>query len=382
MAAPPSVQSADPFVLARSRGDVAWQKGRLSEAAEQYEIALALQDDPVVMGRLGLVRLALRNYVEAAWLLQRALRAPSSGLTKKERARFSDGYSDASPHVCEVDISIDQPGASTTIDNVVRGAGRADFVLFVSAGRHEIRARLDGFSEAVRTIEAPGGCSPRVRVQLHLEPLTFTRYAFSPEFLAPNELLVTRTRARIEHVSESIVPWTLYGAKPQENTLKPRAFTGFFLGGGVMIPFGVTPGVGFGGQIFGGWRSRSWWEVGVEGRLAFTTGVLTEFSPFAAYAWSLAAVPCVHTRIHLFFCGLAQVDGGSLGTPPSWLNAGVGGRVGYEFHLTNKVRLRPSIDFVWHPGTDYRVGKADSWTVSTLSGALPLGVVTFFWTDP
>lgn len=380
-AAPPPTQVPDEFVLYKERGDHGRVTGRLSEAQENYEKALALRVDPVVTGRLGLVLLARRDFEGAAAVLHRAVNDTSTSLSTDERVKFSRAYSDALREVCRVNIKVDHADEQLEImiDDVTSRKGRAAYWLFLKPGTHVIRAKLEGFEDAVETIVTERNCPHDVNVELHLEPISRAPGVVTIALAEQSKTLVEKSHAFVAQSKTSVDAWTLYTAKPLPNPLKTSMREGFVLGVGAWIPFGITPGVGIGGQLHGGWRSRSWWEIGVDGRIAAALGG-DELSAKSAYTWSLGLTPCGHYGAHVFGCVLVQLDGGASRNAGSWALPAFGARGGYAFHLNERFDVRVFGDFGVH------LERPESYRDNTLiwagkTVALALGATINFFLD-
>lgn len=382
---PPPAQLPSQFVLHKSRGDLARAAGRLTEAQENYEKALALRYDPLVAGRLGLVRLGLRDFDSAAGFLYQAAHDTSASLSPYDRVTFFQALSVARREVCRVDIKVDQADEELAIeiDDVVRSKGRSVFWLFLKPGTHTIRAKLEGFQDAVETVITERGCEGNAVVELHLEPVSPPSRVVTMAFAEQLETLREQSSALIEKSKSSVDVWPLYSAKLPPNPLKPSVIGGFVLGAGVWIPFGMTPGLGIdmgvGGQLHAGWRSGSWWEIGVDGRLAWSLEEKPKFSAGSVHTWAIALAPCGRSRANFFGCVLLQVDGGAFGTAVRWQLGALGARAGYEFHLTERVYLRAFVDILGHFGTpDLRIEGAPLWGGFLLTPTVGMSALRFF----
>jgi hypothetical protein len=381
-AAPPPAQPKDEFAAYKSRGDLARVTGRLSVAQENYEKALALRFDPLVSGRLGLVRLAQRDFEDAAGRLYRA--AHDASLSEKDQAIFFKALSDARREVCRVDIKVDQTDAQLAIeiDKVERSKGLAAFWLFLKPGKHMIRAKLPGFQDAVETVITERGCEANVVVELHLEPIVPASRAFTTALMQQNKTLVERSKAFVEKSEASVDVGPLYTAKPRPNPAKTNVSGGFVGGVGVWIPFGMTPGAGIamgvGGQVHAGLRSRSWWEIGVDLRLGWSLED-AKFDAGSVQTWGFALAPCGRYGAHLFGCVLAQINVGTYSASPPWLLPAVGVRGGYEFHLNERLHVRAFVEGTLHFGTPAFIRNDQLlWTVIPMAGAVGISALRFF----
>ena len=358
----PAAQTADDFDSYRMRGDAARVAGRFAEAAEAYAQALALRDDPTVAGHAGLMLFELQAFDAAAYQLLQAIEEPSAGSSDAERAQFFRTYQAARREVCRVDIVLNQKGARVEIDGEVRQEGPADFWSFVVPGKRTVRAQLEGFDDAIEEFTAtPGG---RVALSLSLLPTPLKTPA-----------------PPVRQAQPKVAPGPLYGDKPPPNLSKSGPKGRFVLGGGATIVFGATPNVAVGPQIFTAWRSRSWWEVGLDLRAAWALASIARVPDARIMTWSTTLTPCARWRDRWFACALAQIDGFVPGSVPSASTYLFGGglRVGAEFHPDKRLALQVWGETVAHT-RGFRSWYLDgnAWDGSRFFGALGIRALLFF----
>jgi len=95
------------FIALVAMGDRERRAGRIPEAAMAYARAIKLQRDPVVLGRLGVLLVQLRQYTHAADLLHDALQLAET--TPEERAEFFRAHVQAAAWVA---VRKDEAGAA------------------------------------------------------------------------------------------------------------------------------------------------------------------------------------------------------------------------------------------------------------------------------
>lgn len=335
------LSATNSFVLHKTAGDNAAAAGRLSEALESYQKALDVRWDPFVSGRVGEIFLNLRDFALAAQYLQRAVTDPSPSLSDSNRDRFFRKLQTALREVCRVDFVVDPMEARVVIDGFERGEKQAQFWIYLNPGRHRIHAESQGFRPYDTEMTTGRGCRRTLIIVLHHAPVAQERSIIAQD-VTTNPLRVIERR----EVDASTSP--LYAAKLPPNLMKHGKFGNFALGLGLWIPFGMTPGFALGGQLHAGWRGRSWWDAGVEFRLAGNVRGWVEREK-SALTWSGGVVPCMRHPRGFFGCGLLQIDGGFAADVTNfWSAPGIGGRGGYEFHLYERVRVRLSLDVVVH----------------------------------
>ncbi|TKC94588.1 PEGA domain-containing protein [Polyangium fumosum] len=362
-AGPTSTTSSAPtFEQLVEAGNQARVGRRWAEAVIAYSDALKLRDDLTVVGRLGLALFKLGEHAAAASQLHRALEEPNAGASPAERVQFVTAYDVTRREVCRLDVRLDRTGARVELDGRVVQEGPADFWLFVAAGKHELRAALEGFEEETKTIEVPRGGR---------KPVEFTMKAKATPAVQVDE-------PRVEPTPPPPAPVAAPARKEPAPRSAPSNSAGHVgIGAGVAAVFGATPGAAVGPQIFGAWR-RGWFSVGLEGRAAWG---LKETKNLQFMSWTVTASPCAHWRAW-FGCVLVQAD---------WLQApapalirtggqvGLGVRGGVEFFPQAPVRLRIWGDAVARTsGIPVRANNQPIWLSSAIVGSLVAGgVVTF-----
>lgn len=359
--APNTTSTAPDFATLVKKGDQARIAGKWSDALHAYAGALELRDDPLVAGRLGLVLLEFREYQAAAGKLFFAVEH-GAGLGDAERTRFFQAYVVAKNHVCRLEVVIVQNGAKFEVDGEARLEGRHDFWTFVKPGNHTVRASLEGFEAQTMEIDAPKGGVLAIKIDLRpvkpkegaakqpdAEPPPKTPNTPPPE-CKPAALIVVDT--------------------PPARTNSPRDNGSFAVGLGLGFVFEATPTPAVGPHAFVAWRSRSWWEVGVDARVAWTF-VEDERSPTTQFVtWSVGITPCGRVRNQWFGCALVQVDGTSdTSNPRPALLPALGLRGGYEFVLRDRFGLQVLGEIVVRPGVFSVLRASSTWESSLVGGA-------------
>lgn len=324
------------------RGDSARTAGDQLAAVDAYMQALAIRADSVVEGRLGLVLLGLREFDLAALHLHHAIEKPSANTSNAEQTGFFHAYQAAIREVCRIDVTIDRRGARLEVDGQLHQEGKGEFWLFVDPGKHTLRVRLEGFEDEIKEIEASAGA----------------------------ELDVTFTMRRLSTpIADHPTP-----TPPLKQQIGKQGW--FVLGIGAVVIFEATPTPAFGPHIFGAWRSRSWWEIGIELRSAWSLVEDERFPDTRFVSWSAAIAPCGRWRRRWFACGLVQLDGmTSLAHPKVALLPGFGLRGGVEFVPKEWLHVQLWGEGVAHPGS-FEVKRKYSWDGLPVVGAL--GVRTLF----
>ena len=264
------------FRLFVEMADRARLAGRNNEAAALYAKVLELQRDPMISGRLGLVLMKLGQLAQAAELLHFAV-AHGQGVSQQERREVTTAYDKAKVLTTWVNVDISQAGAMVTYDGEPQNRGGfSSFWMFAMPGEHMVRAKLDGYEEAVESFTAKPG--DEITISLKLVPLAGLKLPdLPPPVIAlPQDLRqfppMLRSSNIIGDPNYSPNEDPSYGepkeTKPEKKKTGPR----FSISGGVVTVFGVAswnPAVG--GVVGVGVRPHENVSIGLEGRAAWLT---------------------------------------------------------------------------------------------------------------
>ena len=277
--------------------------------------------------------------------------------------------------MCRLDITVSHLGAEVWIDGEIEPAsiGRNDFYVFVKPGRHEIRARLSGFKDAVQTVDAPKGGRETVPL-LVLEPIPPPSSA--PAMPAAATLAPSPLAASSFPNSAPSKP----AARPPNSPMERRWSFG---AGGVLVLGAVSqfPASGF--------------VVSVDREVAPPVSVRLDaraaWSPFDIEGWPIRGVTvgvlpalCV-TRSLFFGCFLGHLGGighetNTIRMPPSsaWrFRGGAGASAGIELHAWGPFQVRFTADVVvLRDRTPLRSGSMEEiWSGPSVMGGFSLAAV-------
>lgn len=356
-----STNDSSDFNTLVKRGDQAQQKRDYIAAIQAYRDALAVRVDTHIEGRLGLVLFELREFHIAAQYLQHAVEKPAKSVTDAEYSKFSSAFRAAQKEVCRIDIEVDRRGTRLEVDGDFVQEGKGEFWFFVMPGKHKLRVSFEGFEDEIQEIEAPKGDQKILkfimRPMAKLAPEPEKSMPLEPQPPPKNELIA---------VPED---------KPTSKTNKTSRGR-FVLGGGVALVLGPTPNPALGPQIYGAWRSRTWWEIGLDARMGLMVAEDKRFRGARFTAWSVGVAPCARLRDRFFGCFLAQIDGvGISDDSRASVLPGVGLRAGVDIPIHKRVRIH-----VWGDATAHREGFEFNphWRGSFITGSIGTrGVVTF-----
>lgn len=354
--------TADDFDTLVKRGDQARLESDYITAIKAYRDALALRKDGLIEGRLGLLLFEARAFDVAAQHLQHAVETSSNNVSDAEFARFSSAFRAAQKQVCRIDIEVDRRGTRLEVDGDFIQEGKGEFWFFVVPGKHTLRVTLDGFEEEIREIDAPKGDQRLLKFVMRPK----AKPALEPEKLARPEPALTPKASEPTNVSKD--------KPPSKTNTTPKGW--FVLGGGVALVLGPTPNPALGPQIFGAWRSRTWWEVGLDARVGWMVAEDKRLPGAKFTAWSVGLTPCARVRDRFFGCVLAQMDGVGISddTRASVL-PGLGLRAGIDIPVHKRVRIQVWADATAHPGGfEFQ----PHWRGSFITGSIGTrGVMTF-----
>ncbi|XXY52078.1 hypothetical protein WME91_13130 [Sorangium sp. So ce269] len=136
-----------------------------------YRAAWAAEPRPEFAGELGLCELELGRFRDAAEHLREALLYPET-LAAATRRRFSEGLDRAEREISSATLAVSRPEAEVFIDGRRIGRGQATYFVYLDPGRHEARARLDGYVEDTYPFEAQRGRESMIGLHLEAKPPT------------------------------------------------------------------------------------------------------------------------------------------------------------------------------------------------------------------
>jgi hypothetical protein len=342
----------DEFVAMAKRAQLA---GRYQEAATAYKAALDIQLHPVVAGRYGLVLMKLGQLDKAANELHEA-HERGQGVSLQERRDVAAAYDQAKMLTTWVNVTISHVGATVTCDGEPwNREGISAFWRFAMPGEHTIRAKLDGFEDAVETFTAKPG--EEITISLNLVPLAGPKL---PELPAPVAATLPDTRvfppllpasnvADDPNYSPKEDPF--YGEPKDTKPAKKKDGPRFSINGGVVTVFGVAswnPAVG--GVVGVGIRPKEFLSLGLEGRAAWLTTGVADRQISAMTAGGIVSA-CGHLK-WFFGCALGHLGTINVSfsnnsyTGKSYTEArlGVGGRIGAKIRVSESAFVLGSIE--------------------------------------
>ncbi|HRI71536.1 MAG TPA: PEGA domain-containing protein [Polyangium sp.] len=352
----PSVQDQEAsFDLFVRTGNQARLAGRYNDAAIAYKEALDIHPHPVVSGRLGLALLKLGQIDRAAQLLHFAMEQ-GQGVTLHERQEVAAAYDKAKAATTWVSVTISQVGATVTCDGESwNREGISGFWRFAMPGEHTIRAKLDGYEEAVETFTAKPG--ETIAISLKLVPIV------KLEPIPEDEPILRKKKRYFPPPFNSSNVWGSPDYEPKEDPnhgepkeTKPapkKDGPRFSVNGGVVTVFGVAswnPAIG--GVVGVSVKPKEFLSFGLEGRAAWLTTGVADRQINAMTAGGIVST-CGHLK-WFFGCAIGSIGGLNIkfsseiytGKSSTDLIMGGGGRVGARFYASESFLVLGSVDIL------------------------------------
>lgn len=344
------------FDLLVKTGNRARLTGQYNEAARAYKMALEKLPHPVISGRFGLMLMKLGQLDRAAEELHEALER-GQGVPAQERREVVAAYDKAKALTTRVSVTISLAGATVTCDGTPWNLRKvSSFWRFVMPGEHTLRAKLDGYAEAVETFTAKPG--EEMSVVLRLVPLEAPKL---PELPAPAVIVDQENRPFPPVLRTSNIPGDpnydpredpSYGEPKEPKPVKKKTGPRISVSGGVVTVFGVASWNPAVGAVVGvGLRPKDYFSLGLEGRAAWLTTPVAGREAISAMTAGGLLSACGHLK-WFFGCGLGYVGTVYVSassvtyqeTSLSFVQPGVGGRLGAELPIGSSFVARANID--------------------------------------
>lgn len=139
--------------------------GNYEEAREQFQQAFALFPNARALRGLGMSEFELRNYVEAATALERALASDVRPLEGKQRDDTASLLARARAYVGQLRFDMKPKDARLSVDGVPKSLD-ASRALRLDVGKHALEFQAEGFASERREVSVRGGQSETVSVRL------------------------------------------------------------------------------------------------------------------------------------------------------------------------------------------------------------------------
>lgn len=157
--------SALPYQEAIREGIREFDLGHFNEARELFRRAHALDPNARTLRGLGWVEFELRNYGEAATLLEQALASTVKPLDDKQRAEAQKVLDRARAFLGKVHVATEPTAATVVVDGAVVELGPAG-TLVLEVGDHVFEFHAEGRMPVKQKVTVKGGETETVRVRL------------------------------------------------------------------------------------------------------------------------------------------------------------------------------------------------------------------------
>ena len=361
------VAAAVRFEALAAMGDRARAAGRLREAAIAYGQALEVRSDPLVAGRLGVLLVEMGTPEQAPELLLAAPQRATQALPA-ERQAFFRAFEAAQAQGAWIEVVVSHAGASVLLDGVARNrAGRSAFYVFVLAGKHEIKASLAGYQDAVVTFEAEKKKDRPVYVTFvplpEAEPVEAAASAVAGA--APQKIERTVVSGGGQ-LSKQEDPYAYSETDPPTAGHEKKGGLRGSVYAGPVVVFGVATWSPAVGPVFGAsLRPNENVSIGLEGRAAWVPAGVGGEPIDAMTAGGILSV-CGHYR-WVFGCALGHIGVIRIdfsretfaSRSDTFVMPGIGGRLGARFVPSPSFAVQAAVD-VLGLSRGVRVGVEDT----------------------
>jgi hypothetical protein len=142
----------------------AFRNGRYEEARQAFAECYALMPKSDVLRNLSISEIQSGHYVEAARHLTVLLSGAELPANVREEA--TQRLAQAEAQVGKINVSVDVPGATVSIDGVQVARTPLDGPWYIEPGQHEVAIRKEGYPAEMRQIYALAGVAIPVTVSL------------------------------------------------------------------------------------------------------------------------------------------------------------------------------------------------------------------------
>jgi hypothetical protein len=148
------------------KGNKLYDEGKLAEAEAAYQAAWDLRKSFDLAGNLGDVELKLGQYRDAAEHFSYALKEFPAGGKPAVREELVRRFEEARKQVGSVKIGTSVGGAKIVVDGRDVGQAPLPEAVFVDPGTRVIEAKLEGYDDALATVNVEKGSSQEVSLML------------------------------------------------------------------------------------------------------------------------------------------------------------------------------------------------------------------------
>jgi hypothetical protein len=150
-------------------GKILYQDGDYAGASLKFQRAYELSKDPRLLWNRAAAEKNLRHYVLVSELVRGYLREGGAFISDVDRADGEALLQTVSAFVAKLSITVNQPGASISINGRLVGTSPLTEPVLVDMGQHELKVELAGFKPFTRVVQVAGGGSTAVDFALEVE---------------------------------------------------------------------------------------------------------------------------------------------------------------------------------------------------------------------
>jgi hypothetical protein len=155
-----TLASDDPVALF-NRGNELFDAGNYAEAYMFYEKSFRLRPSYDSASNAGSCAHTLGRYADAARLLRYGLDHIPGSLDPEKRAaaekRLNELFADSASRVAIVNVQLSPQGAELSVDGQQVGVAPLESAVYLTPGRHSLRAHLSGHRDLEHTLDARAG---------------------------------------------------------------------------------------------------------------------------------------------------------------------------------------------------------------------------------
>lgn len=148
---------------------ILYEDGDYAGASLKFQRAYDLSKDPRLLWNRAAAEKNLRHYVLVSELVQGYLREGGAFLSDTDRADGKALLETVSAFVAKLNVTVNQPGATISVDTKAVGKSPLAEPVLVDMGQHEVKVELAGFKAVTRPVQVAGGGSTAVDFALEVE---------------------------------------------------------------------------------------------------------------------------------------------------------------------------------------------------------------------
>lgn len=150
-------------------GKLLYEDGDYAGASLKFQRAYELSKDPRLLWNRAAAEKNLRHYVLVSELVRGYLREGGAFISDADRADGEALIQTVSAFVAKLNVTVDQPGATISINGKPAGTSPLKQPLLLDMGQHEVKVELAGHKPLSRMVQVAGGGTTNVDFALEVE---------------------------------------------------------------------------------------------------------------------------------------------------------------------------------------------------------------------